>query len=260
MNSDGGSICFDQAASYYDKTRLVDASVAEQLDQQLLGELRGLRCLEIGVGTGRVALPLHRAGVDVTGIDISKEMLLRMAANAGGVAPIPVLLADATRIPFKDASFEAAYASWVFHLISEWREALAELVRVLRPKGKILVAAGSFRKSLSNEIKERFRDAAGVTDWPRGPKSWEELDAACERLGLEVRALPGVPERVVSTLEDDIRSLEDGIFSVTWGVDEATRKEAADAVRGWAEASFGSLTEERVFDHTHEWRVYELPG
>jgi hypothetical protein len=111
---------------------------------------------------------------------------------------------------------------------------------------------------LSNEIKLRFRDAAGLTNWPRGPKTPEELDAEFERMGATTRVLPGVVEKVTESLEDEIQPLEDGIFSVAWGVDETTRKEAADAVRGWAEERFGSLTEQRVFDHTHEWRVYEL--
>jgi SAM-dependent methyltransferase len=258
VNSDGGSICFDRAASFYDKTRALDPEAMATLHQQLLDEVRDLRCLEIGVGTGRVALPLHDDGVDLTGIDISREMLGRLIANAGGTLPFPLLLADATQIPFKDGSFGAAYASWVFHLITRWRDVAAELLRVVEPGGKIIVAAGSWNKSLSNLVRERFRDEAGITDWPRGPKSWEELDAEMERLGATTRSLPGVPDRIRSTLEEDIRSLEEGIYSVTWGVDEAKRREAADAVRGWAEATFGSLTEERVFDHTHEWRVYEL--
>jgi SAM-dependent methyltransferase len=258
MNSDGGSICFDRAASFYDKTRALAPDAAATLHQQLLDELRDLSCLEIGVGTGRVALPLVRDGVEVTGLDITSEMLRRLVANSGGTRPLPLVLADATRIPFRDDSFDAAYASWVLHLIADWRDVLGALIRVVRNGGKILVAAGGFRKSLSSEIRDRFREAAGVTDWPRGPKTWDELDAECERLGLGVRSLPEVTEHVVTTLEDDIRGHEDGIFSVSWGVDEARRKEAADAVRGWAEATFGSLTEERVFDHTHEWRVYEL--
>jgi hypothetical protein len=135
---------------------------------------------------------------------------------------------------------------------------LRELTRVVRPGGKILVAAGSWTGSVSNEIKLQFRDAAGLNDWPRGPKTPEELDAEFERRGARTRVLPGVVEKVTASLEDEIQPLEEGIFSVAWGVDEAKRKEAADAVRGWAEATFGSLTEERVFDHTHEWRVYEL--
>ncbi|MGH2807068.1 MAG: class I SAM-dependent methyltransferase, partial [Actinomycetota bacterium] len=165
----------------------------------------------------------------------------------------------ATRLPFKDSSFDSAHAAWVFHLISDWRDVVAELLRVLRPAGKILVAAGSFRHDLSSELRDHFRDSAGITDWPRGPKGWEELDAECARHGLNVRSLPEVSEQNVSTLADEIRALEEGVSSMTWGVDEANRKEAADAVREWAEASIGSLTEERVFDHTHEWRAYELP-
>jgi SAM-dependent methyltransferase len=257
MSPDGGSICFDQAASYYDKTRALAPEATAELHRQLFEEVRDRRCLEIGVGTGRVALPLHDEGVDLVGIDISTQMLERLIANAGGSAPFPLLLADATRMPFPDAAFGAAYASWVLHLISSWRDVIAEFARVVA-SGPVVIGAGNWRQSLANEIKLRFRDEAGLTDWPRGPKDWDELDAEFARHGANPRSLPSVSETTTGTLEDEIQMLEDGIFSVSWGVDEATRKRAADALRRWAEERFGSLTEPRTFDHTHEWRVYEL--
>ena len=53
----------------------------------------GGSALELGIGTGRVAVPLRRAGIDVHGIDASERMVARLRAKAGG-AEIPVTIAD----------------------------------------------------------------------------------------------------------------------------------------------------------------------
>lgn len=77
-------------------------------------------------------------------------------------------------------------------------------------------------------------------------------------LGARPRLLPAVVATRIGTLEDDIRALEEGIFSVTWDVTPEVRADAASATRKWAEETFGSLTEERSFEHTHEWRAYDV--
>lgn len=56
------------------------------------------RVLELAIGTGRVAIPLVRRGVDLTGIDISEEMVRRLRAKPGGTE-IPVVMGDFTEVP-----------------------------------------------------------------------------------------------------------------------------------------------------------------
>ena len=131
-----GSVAFDPVKSDYDRTRALppraQASVVKLLGRELRG--RGT-ALEIGVGTGRIALPLASAGQPLVGVDLSLPMLERLRENAGGRAPFPVTIADATRLPFGPGTFGGAYAVHVLHLIPAWRTALAELVRVVRPGG-----------------------------------------------------------------------------------------------------------------------------
>ncbi|MCX4658714.1 class I SAM-dependent DNA methyltransferase [Streptomyces uncialis] len=65
----------------------------------LLARLAGSgTALELGVGTGRIALPLARRGVRVEGVDASPEMAARLAARPGG-EHIPVAIGDFTRLP-----------------------------------------------------------------------------------------------------------------------------------------------------------------
>ena len=260
MTSEEGSICFDRAASFYDQTRALDVDATEKIQAQLLREIDGRRCLEIGVGTGRIALPLHRSGIPIVGLDLSGQMLATLVAKAGGSSPIPLVRGDATRLPFRDHAFDCAIASWVLHLIDGWRDVASELTRVVAPGGVLLIDLGSSRRHLSDydKIKFHFRDVSGNTSWPRGPNGPEELDEHMQQLGPHPRSLPAVVETRIGTLEEDIQALEDGIYSVTWDVTPEVRADAASATRRWAEETIGSLTEQRSFEHTHEWRAYDV--
>ena len=77
-----GSVTFDRAAGYYDDSRGLDPEV-EELVADRVEEAAGPtgRLLELGVGTGRIALPLHRRGRQVVGVDLSLPMLERYRAK-----------------------------------------------------------------------------------------------------------------------------------------------------------------------------------
>ncbi len=81
------SVSFDRAAEYYDRTRALPPELAARQTEMLAGALAGRsRVLEIGVGTGRIALPLWQSGVPVVGLDLSAPMLHRLRLNAAGPA------------------------------------------------------------------------------------------------------------------------------------------------------------------------------
>lgn len=100
-------------------------------------------CLDAGIGTGSVALPLVEAGIPIVGVDRSGAMLDALRAKAGGTAPLPLVRGDLLQLPFRTAAFGAALVANVFHLIPAWRTAVAELVRVVAPGGLLLVNLGS---------------------------------------------------------------------------------------------------------------------
>src|SRR5207245_4904067 len=108
------SVNFDRAAARYDATRGFPPETEAEVAALLAAELAGRgRCLEIGVGTGRIAVPLRRSGVDVYGVDISVA-ILREPLRKGESGPLPwVAYADATALPFDDASFGAGLACHV---------------------------------------------------------------------------------------------------------------------------------------------------
>lgn len=253
-----GSISFDDAADFYDKTRALSPGAADRVTGLLITELQGRNhVLEIGVGTGRIALPLAARGIPMVGVDLARNMLARLIENAGGTSPFPLVQADATRLPLADRSFDGAVVSWVLHLIEAWREVLTELVRTVGEGGVLVIDVGGEKESVTSELTWRFKDVAGVTDWPRGVADPDQVDDALTDLGARVRPLAPVIEVVDSTLEHHIGLLERGIYSVTWGLDEETRRAAAEDLRGWAEERYGSLTKMRRMEITHIWRAYD---
>jgi len=106
-----------------------------------LNALPAERLLEVGVGTG-LALPLYTEGKRVTGIDLSPEMLAVAERRvSGGVAATIEGLheMDAEAMAFPDASFDAAVAMFVASVVPNPRRMMAEIRRVVRPGGTILL-------------------------------------------------------------------------------------------------------------------------
>jgi ubiquinone/menaquinone biosynthesis C-methylase UbiE len=112
--------------------------------RETLGPRQGERILEVGPGTGYYTLDMAEwVGPDgrVDILDIQQEMLdhtMRRAAERGSGNITPTL-ADATRMPFDDDSFDAAFLVTVLGEVPDQDAALRELARVLKPGGRLVV-------------------------------------------------------------------------------------------------------------------------
>jgi SAM-dependent methyltransferase len=256
------SIRFDTAANHYDKTRAVSDETMDRTISLLSSELRDRgRVLEVGVGTGLLALRLHEAGIPVSGLDLSAPMLAKLVEKAGGASPFPLVVGDATMIPFADEAFGAAYLRWVLHLIPGWRAALAEMARVVRPGGVLLVSLGAFDE-VGTAIRARFSEITGLSTDPVG-LMWGEhdaLDAELEGLGARLRVLPAIPEEEEEPLGSFLDALEEGRWSWTWHVPEDARLDAVRELRPWAEERYGPLDRVERYSVETVWRAYDLPG
>ncbi len=113
----------------------------EGLDEsvvRLLGDVRGLRVLEVGCGAGQCARWLRTQGAHAIGLDLSVRQLQhsRRLDGATGVS-VPSLCATATAIPFADTSFDAACSAFgALPFIRDVHAAFGEVARVLRPGGR----------------------------------------------------------------------------------------------------------------------------
>lgn len=257
----GESIAFDRAAEFYDRSRAITDEAMARTIQLLVGELAGRGpVLEIGVGTGLLALPLHERGLDLIGLDLSGPMLRKLVSKAGGAPPFSLVQGDATRLPVADGSVGAAYLRHVLHLVPSWRAVLLEAVRVIRPGGVFVVSLGAYDR-LRREIQERFSSVTGV---PLGPAGLDwgaigELDAAMEDLGARPRALPAIREVGEETLGEFLEGIEENRYSWTWSVSDEVRRRAATELRAWMRERFGDFDSARRDDFDLNWRAYDLP-
>ncbi len=110
----------------------------------LLAELAGAgRALELGIGTGRVALPLAARGVVVLGVNASESMVKQMRKKVGGKG-IPVTIGDFTKVPVR-GTFDLVYVVFntIFGLDTQDAQVacFANVARRLRPGGVFLIEA-----------------------------------------------------------------------------------------------------------------------
>ena len=255
-----GSLSFDRAVEYYDRTRGISPDALARQTELLVEELGGRgRCLEIGVGTGLVALPLAEAGVPLVGLDLSAPMLARLTEKAGGRTLLPLVIGDATALPFADDAFGAAIVRHVLHLIPDWERAIHELARVLRRPGMVLVSTGDIPTAW-REVTAKFNDLVGRPSFARGldMRDLSVLDAAFSDVGGTAGSLPPIPEHIDTSLERFLEQMGEGLHSWTWDVPDDRRRAIAREVRGWALERFGSLDPPGSRDVAIEWRAYEL--
>jgi phosphatidylethanolamine/phosphatidyl-N-methylethanolamine N-methyltransferase len=105
-----------------------------------ISQTAGRRILEVGVGTG-LALPHYRPDLDVVGIDLSREMLLKAQERVAAeriTASHGLLEMDAENTAFADDSFDIAVAMFTASVVPDARKLFAEMSRVVRPGGHLL--------------------------------------------------------------------------------------------------------------------------
>jgi ubiquinone/menaquinone biosynthesis C-methylase UbiE len=256
------SVRFDRAAEHYDTTRAISVEAMDRTIELLASELGGRgRTLEVGVGTGLLALPLHEAGVRLAGLDLTASMMAKLVEKAGGALPFPLVLGDATRMPLADGSFAGAYLRWVLHLIPNWKDALGEAVRVVEPGGVLLVCLGAYDEP-TTQIRRQFSDITGIQTDPVG-LMWgehEALDRYMESLGARVRPLPPILEADDETFGEFLDGIQEGRWSWTWNASEAARRSAVAKLRPWVQERYGPLDRVNQVELETVWRAFDLPS
>lgn len=129
-------------APYYD-------DIFPKVDQSAISLLASLagepaRALELAIGSGRIALPLQEAGVEVTGIDISAEMVERLRAKPGG-GTLEVIMGDFAEVEVGERRFPLVYLAFntLFALTTQERqvECFRNVAACLEPGGRFLIEA-----------------------------------------------------------------------------------------------------------------------
>ncbi|MGD0637658.1 MAG: class I SAM-dependent methyltransferase [Nitrososphaerales archaeon] len=203
---------FGRVADIYDATRSIPEPEMIRLIEAMRGRVGGKGpLLDVGVGTGRFALPLQRAGVEVVGIDVSRGMM----AKAREKGAEHLVYADVQRIPFRDRAFQTALLVHILHLVGDWAAVVSESARVASDEvmAVIEVAEGT---SLRQEYRHlRAEMGLPLTLFERGER------------GLVERVKPSEITVVAefeqsSSADEEVQHLRERGQSLTWDVpDEA---------------------------------------
>jgi ubiquinone/menaquinone biosynthesis C-methylase UbiE len=256
MNPAGESINFDRAADYYDQTRGLSGPLASGGMQMILDRLQeragpGALLLEVGTGTGRIAIPLLERGARLYGCDLSYKMMARQRAKR---ADARLAQADATVLPYGPAQFDGALTVHVLHLIGGWRTVLHEIRRVLRPGAAYVnVWTPNTRGDADARLRQYWRrrvEAHGAS-WRRpGVQSREELVGELEQMGArfeEVNVARSVQAVTPQAILDNIARR---VYSETWVVPDDVFQQTIEELRAWAAENYADLSQpEQIEQH-----------
>jgi SAM-dependent methyltransferase len=130
---------FAVAYAAENETSLANAYYERPAILALAGDVAGRRILDAGCGSGPLSAALRDRGAIVTGIDSSAKMVGLARQRLGTSADVHI--ADlGNPLPFPDRRFDDVIASLVLHYLEDWVGPLAELWRVLKPGGRLIVS------------------------------------------------------------------------------------------------------------------------
>ena len=253
---------FDRAAEYYDETRAFPPAVAGPVIASLARALDpGSHILEIGIGTGRISIPLFERGFNITGLDLSRKMMGQLQEKLPPPHPRPTLvLGNAIDLPFRSGIFNTILAVHILHLIPAWQEAVKEVLRVLARGGGFIVG---FERHSPGAINARIREQWDVISRAHGysrsqlvkfePELMQdflhELGASREEWIACEWSRTDTPKQVI----DRINSRK---WSSTWLVPEDIFPTTIAELRLWAMQEIGDLDQSYSQTTQYIWERY----
>ena len=272
------SISFDPVASAYDTTRGYPPGVVQRIAralEQVAGATEQTSFIEVGVGTGRIALPLASLGHMYTGVDISEKMLaqlesklltsgwmeyaqhwgsradetsapahpVRRFARVDPTASLRLVTSDITALPFPDASFNTAVAVHIFHLVDGWQQAVNEALRVLQPGGYLLHCWDEHDDASLNSVIETWItivEELGGSANRVGTESPRSVSEWLREQGLPVEELSLVRWETVATPRRAVERISSRLWSRTWLVPDAIFAASVERLEAWALVHFGA--------------------
>jgi phosphatidylethanolamine/phosphatidyl-N-methylethanolamine N-methyltransferase len=166
MNNTDVQRAYRRWAPFYDQTfgKIVDAGVQQTAARA--SDIGGT-LLDVGVGTG-LALPHYGQSLQVTGIDLSADMLMRarQRAERAQISNLQSLeIMDATAMTFPDGHFDIAVAMYVLTVVPQPAAVMHEMARVVRPGGTVLVAGHFSSQGLTGLIEKGLARQAPRLGW-----------------------------------------------------------------------------------------------
>jgi len=181
----------EMAPGYYPAAgHLVDRTAVESDDT----------VLDVGCGTGSVAITAARAGGDVTGVDITPSMLEEAERNAeiAGVAA-EYSKGDARDLPSADNSYDVMLSSFAHMYGDPPAATTAELLRVLRPGGRLGFTAWTPTSlyPFMTSVLATYLDPVDIPEFSKPPFSWGDSEIVADRIEDRVEQVAFETETVL---------------------------------------------------------------
>jgi SAM-dependent methyltransferase len=172
----------DHVLNRYDMDRRLGVVFDDLLPQE---SLAGCRLLDVGCGTGWFSRLAKDRGAEVVSLDIGVQLLKKV----GEKCDTRRVAADACSLCFPDAVFDVVLATESIEHTLDPKLALAELLRVLRPGGSLVVTVPNRVWHFSARIADRFklRPYEGFENW----LGWFEIRKELRRLNAPIRQMFG---------------------------------------------------------------------
>jgi len=154
-----------------------------------LGLEQGERVLDVATGTGNLAIPAARTGALVTGVDIAPNLITQAKARAAAEGlTIRLDVGDAESLGYDDHEFDTAVSMFGAMFAARSERAASELLRVVRPGGRIAMANWTPTSFIGEMLKTTSRYSAPAAGVP-SPLLWGTEDCVAERLGSGLSSL-----------------------------------------------------------------------
>lgn len=167
MDPNQVKVSYARWAPIYDHTFGAVTRIGRRRSVEYINNLPGDRVLEVGVGTA-MALRHYRPDIEVTGIDFSHDMLGKARAKVqelGLKQVVTLKQMDAREIEFPDNSFDAVVGMHLVSVVPEPERVIAEMARVCKPGGKVIITNHFAHESgilaVAERISARFYDVLG---------------------------------------------------------------------------------------------------
>jgi SAM-dependent methyltransferase len=256
----GGRVDFSRNAAVFDERhgRIIAEDVRAAL-VELAGYRPGASILDIGAGTGRVSLGLAASGCHVVAVEPAAGMLAALKQKAEGADVRPVG-GEGGHLPFARACFDGVVMSRVLYLMRDWRDALAEATRVLKPDGALLHEWGDGgpdeeSSQIRSYTRRLFEDAGVAEPFHPGARTEAQVVEHLGALGWRESASRSFPGTLSMTVGELLRRIESGEFSWTWNVPADVVGPGLAELRRWAADRFG-LDHRMLLPRAIWWRVY----
>jgi ubiquinone/menaquinone biosynthesis C-methylase UbiE len=206
---------FSKRADFYvDSPAHTDQQVLARM-VQLASPTKSMRALDVGTGTGHTAMAIAPYVEQVMALDLTEEMLghARRLCAEREIANITFLLGDAMDMPFPDCHFDIVTCRRAAHHFIDIGAAIDEMVRVLRPGGRLVVDDRSIPDDDEADLAMNHLDFLHDPSHVREYRS-AEWRATLEMAGLEVKCIePYRRHRPLSSLTEGAGAQAEEIVS-----------------------------------------------